>query len=305
MTTAGVLRHPLEDGLPPAWASAWGDSRWGPWVAFEVRGVEQRMQWIPPGTFWMGSPDDEPGRNEDELRHLVTLTEGFWMAQTPCTQALWTAVMENNPSRFEDPKRPVELVSWDDVQIFLERIEEAQPGLELQLPTEAQWERACRAGTETATYAGPIEILGPHHAPVLDLIAWYGGNSGHELDLDPMKADDSSGWADKQYPHQRAASRRVMERRPNAWGLYDTLGNVWEWCRDGKRSYASAHAFDPMGPMDMGTGRVIRGGGWHAHARRVRAADRAASHPAYRGVNLGFRLSRGPGAPGKGGESGR
>ena len=297
---SSLLHHPLEGGIPPAWASAWGDSQWGPWAAFEIGGVEQRMQWIPPGTFWMGSPEHEPGRDDDETRHRVTLSEGYWMAQTQCTQALWVAVMGDNPSRFEDPQRPVERVSWDDVQTFLERVEGRQPGLALRLPTEAQWEYACRAGTETATYAGPLDILGLNHAPVLDAIAWYGGNSGYDLDLDLDQAEDSSGWEEKQYENRRAATRRVGERRCNPWGLYDTLGNVREWCADGTRTYEAEHVHDPIGSMDMGSQRVIRGGSWGGVAEDVRAACRSAALPSYRGdVFLGFRVSRGPGAPGR------
>ena len=154
------LDHPLERGLPPSWVSSWGDSKYGPWVGFEVGGVEQRLYWIWPGTFTMGSPEDEPGREDTEVQHQVTLTRGFWMAETPVTQGLWEAVMGANPSRFVDSRRPVEQVSWDAVQEFIGRLNDKQPGLHVRLPTEAEWEYCCRAGTETATHAGPIEIHG-------------------------------------------------------------------------------------------------------------------------------------------------
>ena len=215
------------DGTLPDWASAWGEDRCGVWVAFEVRGVAQVMRWMPPGTFSMGSPEDEPGRYSREgPQHEVTFTRGFWLAETACTQALWCAVMgdDQNPSRFVDPLRPVEQVSFDDVERFLIRCNELVPGLHVRLPCEAEWEYGCRAGTTTATYAGPIEIEGASNAPVLDAIAWYGGNCGVDYDLD--ESADASDWEEKQYAFQKAGSRRVKTRRPNPWGLYDILGNV-------------------------------------------------------------------------------
>ena len=288
-----LLRHPLDRGEPPSWASAWGDSRYGPWVAFAVGDVEYRMFWMPPGTFVMGSPEDEPGRSDREVQHEVTLTRGFWMGATPVTQALWTTVMgaDNNPSAFVDPQRPVENVSWEDTQSFLSRLE-AQHGLSMRLPTEAEWEYACRAGTTDATYAGPMEILGANNAPVLDAIAWYGGNSGVDFDL--KDGVDSSSWEDKQHPHTKAGTRKVGTRRRNPAGLYDMLGNVWEWCADLYWGYGSGHAYDPIGPA-RGTGRVLRGGSWGDSAGFVRAASRNVAHPSLRFAYYGFRLSRGHG----------
>ena len=112
----------------------------------------------------------------------MTLTESFWIFDTACTQALWTAVMGENPSRFVDPERPVEKVSWDDAQDFIAKLNE-KAGLSLVLPTEAQWEYACRSGTKTNTYIGDLEELSDYNSPELDRIAWYGGNSGHKFDL--------------------------------------------------------------------------------------------------------------------------
>ena len=133
----------------------------------------------------MGSPEDEPGRWDDEgPQHRVTLSQGYWMFDTPCTQALWSAVTGQNPSEFQHPGRPVENVSWSDVQSFLSTLNRLVPGLDLALPTEAQWEYACRAGTASALYSGPIEILGDNNAPALDPIAWYGGNSSVGYDLE-------------------------------------------------------------------------------------------------------------------------
>ncbi len=281
----------LELWQPPEWASASGRDEYGLWAAFEVEGIAQRMRWMPPGRFQMGSPESEAGRFRDESpRHWVVLSEGFWLAETPCTQDLWQAVMGANPSSFEAPSRPVEQVSWDDCQEFVDRLNFRIRGLEVHLPTEAEWEYACRAGTETATWLGDLEILGQRNAPLLDEIAWYGGNSG--VGLDPGVGVDSSGWNEKQHPHTRAATREVALKRPNPWGLYDMLGNVEEWCWDWQGTYQPEVAIDSEGP-EGGAGRVIRGGSWFDGARSVRAAYRLWYHPGKRNHYLGFRLSRG------------
>lgn len=209
-----------------------GGPRSGPfYIAFTLDDVTQRLRWIPAGAFRMGSPGDEPGRYHDEdPQHIVSIPRGFWLFDTPCTQALWEAVMGENPSRFQSSDRPVEQVSWQDAQDFLERINARIPGLELVLPSEAQWEHACRAGTETAVYTGPVEILGERSAPALDAIAWYGGNSGVGFELED--GYDSYGWAEMQYPSPKSGTHPVGKKEPNAWGLYDMLGNVSEWVQD-------------------------------------------------------------------------
>lgn len=253
--------------------------------------ASQRLRWIPPGIFLMGSPEDEPGRFEDEgPRHQVTISKGFWLFDTPCTQALWQAVMDDNPSFFKSSDRPVEQVSWDDAQTFLERINALVPGLDLVLPTEAEWEYACRAGTETAIYTGDIEILGERNAPALDPVAWYGGNSGVEFDLD--NGYDSSSWQDKQYPHARAGTHPVGSKKPNGWGLYDMLGNVWEWCEDEMRVYTADAIIDPTELTGAGASRVLRGGSWISYARDVRSACRLRDRPGHRNSSIGFRCAR-------------
>ncbi len=134
------LSHPLSTGQPPAWASGWGQDRFGVFVEFRVGEVVQRLRWVPPGRFRMGSPDDEAGRWEDEgPQHWVTLTAGYWLADTACTQELWQVVMAENPSEFQSSRRPVESVSWDLITTeFLPGLNRLLPGLELGLPTEAQ-----------------------------------------------------------------------------------------------------------------------------------------------------------------------
>ena len=295
--------HPLVDGSPPDWASGWGQDRFGVYVAFRIGAATQRMRWIPPGRFWMGSREDEAGRfNWEGPRHEVTLTEGFWLFDTPCTQALWEAVMGENPSKFVSPTRPVEQVSFEDVQRFLARVNECVPGLSLELPSEAQWEYACRARTETATYVGAMVIIGEANAPVLDPIAWYRGNSGVDFDL----ADgwDSSDWKEKQYDHAKAGTRKVGLKKPNPWGLHDMLGNVWEWCADAWHdSYAGAPTDGLARDGGGAASRVIRGGSWFELARDVRAAFRNRLDPADRDVIIGFRCARVQSASAAGGRS--
>ncbi|SDF11143.1 formylglycine-generating enzyme family protein [Rhodospira trueperi] len=251
----------LEQRTRPPWAEAMGRDRFGLWTRIALEAAEgppvtQRMRWIPPGRFLMGSPEDEPGRFEREgPQHEVTLANGFWLFDTPCTQALWQAVMGDNPSRYQSADRPVERVRWNDVRTFLTRINERIPGVDLTLPSEAQWEYACRAGE------GP--------PPDLEAVAWYDKNSGGE-------------------------THPVGEKQANAWGLHDMLGNVWEWCADHwHKTYDGAPA-DGTSWQDAGTGasRVGRGGSWSSNARHVRAAYRGRGLPAVRGDGLGFRCSR-------------
>ncbi len=228
----------------PEWASAIGRDKYGLWAEFTIdRSVDeqiptqtppsrfapirQRLRWIPPGRFMMGSPEDEEGRTDwEQLPHEVAIDEGFWMFATPCTQALWEAIMGANPSLFQSPDRPVERVSEGDCDSFARKLSE-RIGLTLALPSESQWEFACRAGTSTSTYAGPLEIKGENNAPILDAIAWYGGNSGHEFDL--ANGVDASARPEKQYPFDKAGTRSSpkRERIPGACTI------CWEMSSNG------------------------------------------------------------------------
>jgi formylglycine-generating enzyme required for sulfatase activity len=268
----------------PALAGEIGRDRHGLWAELKIgHKVSQRLRWIFPGRFRMGSPETEVGRFENEgPQREVRIERGFWIFATPCTQEFWEAVMGENPSRFRSPTRPVEQVSWDDCRNFLERLNGRLDGLVLSLPSEAQWEYACRAGTETATYAGNLEILGENNAPVLDEIAWYGGNCGVDFELE--NGWDTSGWKDKQHKFERGGTHPVGLKRPNAWGLHDMLGSVWEWCADEYREHGS-------GDVEASADRVLRGGSWYFGAWYVRAAVRHWRAPGSRLVTFGFRCA--------------
>ncbi len=280
------------------WAVAAGRDRFGLWAEADVKGVSVRFRWLPPGRFRMGSPKGEVGRSEWEgPQRTVTWTVGRWLADAPVTQALWTAVMGENPSRFKSPDRPVETVSWDDCQRFLAKLNVLAPGLLPRLPTEAEWEYACRAGTSTATWAGDLDLQGANNAPNLDPIAWYGGNCGVGFELkDGVSRRD---WREKQYPEKYGGTHPVKKKAPNPFGLYDMIGNVYEWCADawvGGERYPEGDLVDPP-PGRMGSGRVGRGGSWGEDARYCRAAYRVGGPPGSRDSLLGFRLARGQ-APG-------
>jgi formylglycine-generating enzyme required for sulfatase activity len=265
--------HP---GLPESWATEWGKDRFGAFARLHVGGVWQTFRWIMPGTFLMGSPDSEYARNADETLHAVTLTQGFWLADTPVTQALWGAVMGNNPSRFNGAERPVENIGWDDAHAFIHQANRLQPGLALCLPTEAQWEYACRAGTTT-----PFAF----------------GNS--------LSTTTANYHGD--YPYQsirprlgkyRRKTTVVLEFPPNAWGLYGMHGNVWEWCQDWFGSYETKRGWQPLAnPQGPASGpyRVLRGGSWCNSAADCRSACRDPVFPDFGVGDFGFRLACCPG----------
>jgi len=238
------------------------------------------MVLIPPGRFLMGSPENEPGRDFDEIQHLAVITRPYYLGKTEVTQAQWQAVMGSNPSYFQKAGQsaPVEQVSWGNCQNFCQK-------LGGRLPTETEWEFAARSGVTRMTYAGDFEIKGANHAPGLDPIAWYGGNSGVSYE----GGDDSSGWSEKQYAHTRAGTHPVAQKQPNHYGLYDTIGNVWEWCQDYYGAYPTSQVIDYQ-EVTSPLNRVLRGGLWSHIARYCRAADRYYLAGSYN--NIGFRFLR-------------
>ena len=251
--------------FPESWASDWGEDEYGLWMGFTYKGVRQDFRWIEPGTFMMGSPKNEPGRSDNETQHKVTLTEGFWLAETTVTQALWEVVMGENPSHFKGATRPVEQVSWDDAQRFIAKMNGMKPELQMCLPTEAQWEYCCRAGTTTAFH--------------------FGGKN----DLNLERVNYSGEWDEWK---DGGETKAVKSYSPNDWGLYEMHGNVWEWCQDWFGDYPAQPIVDPQGE-EVGSSRVLRGGSWIIHGRLCRSAYRLHNDPGYRLNRIGFRLALG------------
>ncbi len=221
------------------------------------KGVTMKLVRIPAGEFMMGSPASEQGRDNDEAQHKVKLTKVFYMGITEVTQQQYEAVMGTNPSKFKGASNPVEQVSWDDAQVFCEKLT-SLAGYTVRLPTEAEWEYACRAGsTIRFSFGDSYSLLGGY--------AWYSSNSGER-------------------------SHAVATRKVNVWGLHDMHGNVWEWCSDWyAESYAFTDNVNPQGP-DSGSSRVLRGGSWFNSAQNCRCANRLRITPDYRNNGNGFRV---------------
>ena len=278
--TMEEVADPQDDGpLMPAAGSTWKSP------------LGMEFAWVPAGRFLMGSPEGEEGRRDDELRHGVRISEGFWMGVYEVTQGEWEAVMGANPSNKGCGARcPVENVSWEDVQDFIGKLHERESGkgYRYRLPSEAEWEYAARAESTGATPQGNLRILGENNAPVLDGQAWYGGNSGVS---DRAIAYECSDWPEKEYESDWCGVQPVGQKWANAWGLYDMLGNQMEWTGDWYGEYESGAVTDPQGPS-TGFDRVVRGGSWQSKVRDVRSAARTVASPGERQYPVGFRLVR-------------
>ena len=251
--------------FPESWASDWGEDEYGLWMVFTYKGVRQDFRWIEPGTFLMGSPKNEPGRYDRETQHEVTLTQGLWLAETTVTQALWEVVMGDNSSSFKGETRPVEQVSWEDAQRFIAKMNGMKPELQMCLPTEAQWEYCCRAGTTTAFHFGGKNELN------LERVNYSGKWDGYNV---------------------QGETKTVKSYAPNDWGLYEMHGNVWEWCQDWFGDYPVQRVVDPQG-SEIGSDRVLRGSSWFDYGRACRSADRSRSASGSRSRYCGFRLALG------------
>jgi len=254
----GIGVDRLGRARPSATAVVNADGVWQESV--RVQGVTFELIWVPPGEFWMGSPEAEKGRGSNEVRHRARLTRGFWLGKYPVTQRQWAAVMGTNPSRFTcmGLEAPVEQVSWDDCQKLIRKLTRAA-GPAWRLPTEAEWEYACRAGSATAWCVGDGE-------GALQQAAWYAAKSG-------------------------GTTHPVGQLRPNGWGLYEMHGNVWERVQDWYGEYGAGARVDPTGPSG-GSARVIRGGSWDDVADACRSAYRICLAPGVKGSGLGVRLAR-------------
>ena len=226
-----------------------------------VNSVGMKLIYIPPGEFRMGSDPSEPGRHDDETAHDVKITRGFWIGATEVTQAQCRKVTGFNPSDPKGDNLPANKLSWPQAVAFCKMLSKAEART-YSLPTEAQWEYACRAGS-----------TGPYSGGELDDVAWHMDNSGEK-------------------PHEVAA------KKPNAWGLYDMHGNLAEWCQDlYRRDLGSAPAVDPAGPAEGAGARVVRGGSWGHFARACRGAARASFNPAYPLDRVGLRVIIEPKSP--------
>ena len=237
---------------------------------FTIADLSMDMLWVNPGTFEMGSPPEEEDRRDRETQHTVTLTEGYWLGKHPVTQAQWQKVTRDNPSHFKGANRPVEKVSWTEVTSFCDKLTEMEKkagrvpkGMAYQLPTEAQWEYACRAGTKTAFSFGDSLTFGQ---------ANIRGGPGETVDVGKYPA--------------------------NEWGFQDMHGNVWEWCQDWYGDYPRGAVRDPVG-LATGASRVARGGSWSSTASSARSANRHRYVPSRSYYVMGFRLSLRPTSKGR------
>ena len=223
-----------------------------------IYGVGAVFRYCPPGKFLMGSPENEKGRHISEVQRKVTLTRGFWLLETPVTQALWKAVTEENPSRFQGmDARPVERISWVECDEFIRKLNNAEvaPDVLFDFPTIAEWEYACRAGTTTRYNCG-----------------------------DKLTENDANFDSIFYEPTP------VKSYAPNAWGFYDMHGNVLEWCSDWYGDYPQKPTTDPQG-AESNTFRVLRGGCWLHDATLCRSAFRGFNSPFGRRCSFGFRLA--------------
>jgi len=225
--------------------------------------IGMKFVWIPPGHFLMGSPKEEKDRRDAEARHKVTLTKGFYLGVFTVTQEEWQAVMGNTPSELGGEKKlPVETVSWEDCQEFIKKLRELREKDKkpYRLPTEAEWEYACRAGTAT-----------PFH---------FGAS---------LSTDQANFVGDGKKGVNRKKTTPVGGFPPNAWGLHDMHGNVFQWCQDWHGDYPQQEVVDPQGPK-AGTSRVLRGGSWQDGPGTCRSAFRAEMPPRIRSCRCGFRV---------------
>ncbi len=241
----------------PPWASASGRDGFGPWAEFQLSGEPVRMRWIAPGSFVIGSPEGEKGRDLDEVQVAMTISRGFWLADAECPQSLWLVATGREPSRFAGRQRPVERVSWNAAQAMLTAVRVRLGNLPLRLPSESEWELACRAGDSGRWHDEADD-------PSADRLAWTSDNSG-------------------------GATHEIRQRYPNAHGLYDLHGNVWELCQDSYAPYPTSASSDHLGKG--GERKVARGGSWGDPASAARAANRLAVPADLASAYLGLRLA--------------
>ena len=256
MTSNKTLPPYEPQEFPASWASAWGEDRKGLWMTLTVKEVSYTFRWILPGRFMMG---------EGDLVHSVIITQGFWLGETTVTQAFWEVVMagiKENPSSFTGDGRPVDSVSWNDAQAFIKQLNAILPDIHVCLPTEAQWEYACRAGTQTRYFFGDEITQNQAHYNQSNMVG----------------------------------TCSVKDKPENDWGLYQMHGNVWEWCQDryDGKYYESSPERDPSGPSDESfENRVLRGGSWNDFAGDLASGYRYSLDPGGAWPSRGFRVALG------------
>lgn len=268
---------PYPSSFPPLWAESWGDDECGLYADLNYHNVIQRFRWIAAGDFMMGSPEDEPERDEKEDQHKVELTDGYWLADTAVTQTLWLSVMGENPANFNKIEMsPVESVSWNQCKEFTKKLNkvfsEQLSDMIFRLPTEAEWEHACRAGTTTPFSFG-------------ESISGELGNFNGSFPYNAGEQSETIGGT--------VATKSLPK---NQWGLYEMHGNVWEWCADawGKRLKGKAVVNPlPHHNNDDRASRVRRGGSWANLGRYSRSAFRGRLSPDRSNSRTGFRLALG------------
>ncbi len=246
------IRSPLANSVPQQFTNSQG-------MVFVM---------IPPGSFIMGSPEDEFQRSDNENPHKVTITSAFYIQTTEVTQEQWKKIMGDNPSKFIGcPKCPVDSISWHDAMAFIQKLNQLEHTTKYRLPTEAEWEYACRADTDTPFYFG--KFLSTDQAN-------YNGN--HPIPGSPKGINRNQTIPVGSFP-------------ANPFGLYDMHGNVYEWCQDWYRDYPTEPIMDPAGP-ETGYSKISRGGGMSSYARRCRSANRTKHLPDYVNFYIGVRLAK-------------
>lgn len=301
-----MLAHQINDcfypnPFPPTWAESWGEDEYGLFadlvlhsakaikpdtfikktvqllrndIEKESISITQRFRWIASGDFLMGSPEDEPERFDDEQQHKVTLTRGYWLADTAVSQAFWLFLMGGNPAYFkDDANNPVGKVSWNDCQSFISKLNQQLSGqldsLVYRLPTESEWEHACRAGTTT-----PFSF-------------------GENITSEQVNFDGSRPYNKGKKSEGRNKTVAVKSLPPNQWGLYAMHGNVWEWCADAwQEQWGMDAMIDPCHSGYDDARRLRRGGSWADGGWFVRSAYRDCRSPGS-SKNVGLRLALG------------
>ena len=287
--------------FPYTWSGEWGEDKYGLWQMLHLPqkplgkfragidpygGVQYIFRWIPPGSFLMGSPagtvDDlrvgdpvtgELSRNDNEDRHQVAISNGFWLGETPVTQTFWDEFMEENPSQFNDEHHPIENISWNNARAFIEKLSNYHPELNVRLPWEAEWEYACRAWTQGMFSFDEKDKLSLQHAN-------YSGE-----------------WNTGEFTENAKKQTTKVKSYPcNQWGLYEMHGNVWEWCEDLWEEYLTDHTISASSGsrkviQNNGMKYVVRGGSWKSPGKDLRSASRRPYDGDFSSDDIGFRLA--------------